>query len=260
MHSAAPILDCPPKDPMFTRVLLAAWSSIALVLCMPAVGAEEEAAAPPAPAAPQDERQAVDPAPDAAAGTASGEAAGAGAEAGEKPGAEGIEREEVDEPGEEQEDGEGETVVKPVPVEPVQVFGFEEWVEVGDVADRMRARLDTGALTSSLHVEEEETFERDGAKWVRFVISDPSKTSGKRVRISAPLVRTARIKIPGGGSEVRKVVRLSLKIGERALRAEFNLNNRDNMLCPVLIGRRALQDLGLVDAGRTDLADKKIFR
>ena len=253
---------------MFTRVLLAAWSSMALVLSVPAVGADEEAAPPPAPAAPQDGRQVVDPAPDAPAGTAAGEAAGAGAEAGEKrgaeageqPGAEGMEGEEVDEPGEEQEDGEGETVAKPAPVEPVQVFGFEEWVEVGDVADRMRARLDTGALTSSLHVEEEETFERDGAKWVRFVISDPSKTSGKRVRISAPLVRTARIKIPGGGSEVRKVVRLSLKIGERALRAEFNLNNRDNMLCPVLIGRRALQDLGLVDAGRTDLADKKIFR
>jgi hypothetical protein len=70
----------------------------------------------------------------------------------------------------------------------------------------------------------------------------------------------ARIKIPGGGSEVRKVVRLSLKIGERKLRTEFNLNNRNNMLCPVLVGRRALQDLGFVDAGRTDLADKKIFR
>jgi len=149
---------------------------------------------------------------------------------------------------------------RPVGTEPVQVFGYMEWVKIGELPGRMRARCDTGARTSSLHVESEEEFERDGAKWVRFVVLAPENPKVKRVRISAPLVRWTRIKVPGGGMGRRRVVRLNMEIGGRKLRTEFSLNNRNNMLCPVLIGRRALKDLGLVDASRIDLADKKIFR
>ena len=149
---------------------------------------------------------------------------------------------------------------KPFGKEPVQVFGYIEWVRIGELAGKMRARLDTGARTSSLHVESEEIFDRDGAKWVRFVVLNPNNPKVKRVRISAPLVRWTRIKIPGGGSVRRPVVRLNMRIGDRKLRTEFSLNNRNNMLCPVLIGRRALRELGYVDASRIDLANKKIFR
>jgi len=149
---------------------------------------------------------------------------------------------------------------KPVGRDPVQVFGYIEWVKIGQLAGRMRARLDTGARTSSLHVESQEEFERDGAKWVRFVVPDSGKSNAKRARIVAPLVRWTRIKNPGGGYVRRRVVRLNLEIGGRKLRTEFSLTNRNNMLCPVLVGRRALRDLGLVDACRIDLADKKIFR
>lgn len=149
---------------------------------------------------------------------------------------------------------------RPFGKEPVQVFGYIEWVRIGELAGRMRARLDTGARTSSLHVESEEIYDRDGAKWVRFVVLNPNNPKAKRVRISAPLVRWTRIKIPGGGSVRRPVVRLNMQIGDRKLRTEFSLNNRNNMLCPVLIGRRALRELGFVDASRIDLADKKIFR
>jgi len=149
---------------------------------------------------------------------------------------------------------------RPLEKEPVQVFGYLEWVGIGTLAGRMRARLDTGARTSSLHVENEEVFDRDGAKWVRFVVLSPNNPKAKKVRISAPLVRWTRIKIPGGGSVRRPVVRLNMRIGDRKIRTEVSLSNRNNMLCPVLVGRRALRELGLVDASRIDLADKKIFR
>jgi hypothetical protein len=56
------------------------------------------------------------------------------------------------------------------------------------------------------------------------------------------------------------VVRLSFQIGERKLRGEFTLNNRTNMLAPVLIGRSTLKDLGWVDSSRTHLADQMILR
>lgn len=151
-------------------------------------------------------------------------------------------------------------VARPVSADPVQVFGWREKVKVGDMTDTMVAKLDTGALTSSLHAENQQLFERDGKKWVKFVLTDPGQAGAKRYDMEAPLARTVLIKEPGGQSERRNVVRLSFQIGERSIKAEFTLNNRHNMICPVLIGRSTIQVLGWVDPSRTYLADDKIFR
>ena len=95
---------------------------------------------------------------------------------------------------------------------------------------------------------------------MRFFVCDPTQEKPIRHQMESPLVRTASIKEPGGKPEQREVVRLSFQIGERKLKGEFNLNDRNNMTAPVLLGRKILQDLGWVDASRTDLADDKVFR
>lgn len=151
-------------------------------------------------------------------------------------------------------------IAKPVSAEPVQVFGWRENVVIQGVPGQLTAKLDTGALTSSLHAENKELFERDGKKWVRFVVTDPTIKGGPKTRIEAPLVRVALIKEPGGESVAREVVKLGFKIGDRTVKAEFTLNNRSNMLAPVLIGRSLIRDLGMVDVRRAYIADQKIFR
>lgn len=153
-------------------------------------------------------------------------------------------------------------VALPLLSDPVQVYGWREWVVISDgkIEERMQAKLDTGALTSSIHAEEKELFERDGKKWVRFIVTDPGEDDAKKLRIEAPLVRIAMIKEPGGESQPREVVRLGFKIGDRTLKAEFTLNNRSNMLSPLLIGRRTIKELGWVDSSRAYLADKKVMR
>ena len=160
------------------------------------------------------------------------------------------------------ENAEAETaaVARPVSADPIQVYGWREFILIKGVEEKLKAKLDTGALTSSIHAEEKELFERDGKKWVRFIVTDPGLKKPMRTRIEAPLVRIARIKEPGGESVTREVVRLSFQIGERKMRGEFTLNNRANMLSPVLIGRNMIKDLGWVDPGRTHLADQKVFR
>ncbi|MCW1920999.1 ATP-dependent zinc protease [Luteolibacter arcticus] len=154
----------------------------------------------------------------------------------------------------------GTAVARPVSSDPVQVYGWREWVLVGQTQMKLAAKLDTGALTSSIHAEEKELFERDGKKWVRFIVTDPGEKNSPRTRIEAPLVRIAHIKDPGGKSEAREVVRLNFTLGERKLRADFTLNNRSNMLSPVLIGRTTIKELGWVDPSRAYLADQKILR
>ena len=153
-------------------------------------------------------------------------------------------------------------VALPVSADPVQVYGWREKVVISDgkIEETFQAKLDTGALTSSIHAEEIELFERDGKKWVRFIASDPGEKDSKRLRIEAPLVRIARIKEPGGESEAREVVRLAFQLGDRKLKADFTLNNRANMLSPILIGRRTIKELGWVDPSRAYLADKKVMR
>ncbi|MFM2220839.1 MAG: hypothetical protein RLZZ553_587 [Verrucomicrobiota bacterium] len=151
-------------------------------------------------------------------------------------------------------------VARPVSSDPVQVYGWQEKIKVGNMVDTMVAKLDTGATTSSLHAENQQIFERDGKKWVKFVLTDPSSADSKRYEMEAPLVRTVLIKEPGGESMRRCVVRLTFQIGERSIKAEFTLSNRNNMTCPVLIGRSTIQVLGWVDPGRTYLADDKILR
>ena len=160
-----------------------------------------------------------------------------------------------------QEDAESAVAVAiPVNPDPVRVYGWREHIQVEGVEEKLLAKLDTGALTSSIHAEEKELYERDGKKWVRFIVSDPRAKEPKRTRIEAPLVRVAKIKEPNAESEMREVVRLTYQLGDRKLRGEFTLNNRSNMLAPVLIGRNCLKDLGWIDPARTHLADQGIFR
>jgi len=151
-------------------------------------------------------------------------------------------------------------VAKPVSAEPVQLFGWRENIHINDLKEPFIAKLDTGARTSSIHAEKKEMFERDGKKWMRFILTDPTNDNSVKVRVEAPLVRIVHIKEPGGVSIPREVVVLNLKIGERKLKGEFTLNDRSNMLAPVLVGRSMLKELGWVDPGRTHLAEKKIFR
>lgn len=151
-------------------------------------------------------------------------------------------------------------VARPVSSELVRVYGWREHIEIKGIREKLQAKLDTGALTSSIHAEEKQLFERDGKKWVRFLVKDIRKDHTISGRLEAPLVRVAKIKEPGGVSVDREVVLLSFRLGDRKFRGEFTLNNRSNMLAPILIGRSIIKDLGLVDVSRTYLADQNILR
>jgi hypothetical protein len=148
----------------------------------------------------------------------------------------------------------------PVSPELVRVYGWREDIEVKGFPHKLEAKLDSGALTSSIHAEQKEYFERDGKKWIRFLVKDIRK--GKKIsgRIEAPMVRMAKIKEPGAASVSREVVLLSFRLGDRKFRGEFTLNNRGNMISPVLIGRSIIRDLGWVDVSRTHLAEQNILR
>ncbi len=147
----------------------------------------------------------------------------------------------------------------PVSEEPTRsLLGYVEWITLEPVGLRLKARLDTGALTSSLHSVDTERFERNGEPWVRFrvPVSDHQDDEGnlRALEFERPLERTVLIKRKGTDSQRRYVVKLPVCINGQSREAEFSLTDRGAFNYPALLGRRVLADVAVVDPGAAFLA------
>lgn len=133
-----------------------------------------------------------------------------------------------------------------------QVLG---WVEEGLILPEnlaVKFKLDTGALTSSMHAEDIERFQKDGEDWVRFNIELEDIDTNKQVNAQFERQVERAIKVRGaGGAERRTVVLMKVCLGNQVYEEQFSLNDRDRMNYPVLIGRRTLEKVGLVDSNKT---------
>lgn len=136
------------------------------------------------------------------------------------------------------------------------ILGQSEWIYVSKIKKSFKARIDTGAATSSINAVDIERFERDGKKWVRFNLAHSE--DHKEKQIEARIVRIAKIvqsSKPGVETE-RLVVKLHIRIAGIAHSTEFTLTDRTHMEYPILIGRSFMQDLILVDVSRDYIQPK----
>jgi len=139
--------------------------------------------------------------------------------------------------------------------EPPKRFG---WVEEGRIRPEniaVKVKLDTGALTSSMHAENLQRFEKDGEDWLRFTVSVVDIEGKRRSDVFERRVLREIAVRGAAGEEKRPVVRLSICIGDTVYTDPFTLNDRDDMNYPVLIGRRTIEDMGVVDVRKTFTAE-----
>lgn len=141
------------------------------------------------------------------------------------------------------------------------VVGLREWVALPDLGVAgLRAKIDTGASTSSLHATDIEPFERDGENWVRFTAHLGSVVQLRHRRCEAPLVTMKTIKSSNGHAQVRYVISTTLALGDRVWRVEFTLACRKAMRYRLLLGSKALIDGQLVvNPGVKYVQDKPVF-
>ncbi|MEC7378118.1 MAG: RimK/LysX family protein [Pseudomonadota bacterium] len=112
-----------------------------------------------------------------------------------------------------------------------------------------KARIDSGAETSSIHAENITRFERDGSNWVRFDVVVPG--TDRHVTLEKEISRRVRvIQASADEAERRVVVELQFFIGDHQQVAEFTLADRTNLTYEVLIGRNILRDVMLIDVGK----------
>ncbi|WP_310017634.1 RimK/LysX family protein [Microbacterium resistens] len=140
--------------------------------------------------------------------------------------------------------------------------GWREWVSLPDVGiPWIKAKIDTGARTSSLHAQHIHEFERDGEPWVRFDVR-PWQGAHELVSMELPVFDRRDVRSSSGHAQSRLVVLLDLTLVGRRVTAEVTLSNRSEMGFRMLIGREALRQGFLVDPARSFLGGKapKHFR
>jgi hypothetical protein len=131
-------------------------------------------------------------------------------------------------------------------VEPV-TLGWREWLALPALGiGAIKAKLDTGARTSSLSIVSAEPFEREGRLHVRFFVR-PRRRSDRIVVCEAPIVDRRPVTDSGGHTVERWFIRTGIVLGGRRFETDINLTDRRAMLFPLLLGRSALAGRFRVD-------------
>ena len=131
------------------------------------------------------------------------------------------------------------------------VVGWRERVDLPDWGvTRLLAKSDTGANSSAVHAENIEHLDDNH---VAFDVVYSRKHPERRVRVKAPIARSAIIRSSNGESHERIIVETTLRLGPIRKTIEVTLVARELMQCRMLLGRTALTPEFLVDPERTYL-------
>jgi len=137
-------------------------------------------------------------------------------------------------------------------VEEAATLGWREWVSLpGLGVEWMKAKVDTGARTSSLHASDLVMFERDGSAWVRFVIHPWQRSDLDAVEAEAALHETREVRSSTGEAELRPVIRTTVRIGGDIHTIDLTLTDRTDMKFQMLLGREAIRHRFMVHPGRS---------
>ena len=140
------------------------------------------------------------------------------------------------------------------PRKPPPALGWREWVGLPEHGlEWVKAKVDTGARTSSLHAAGLHTFELENREWVRFSIYPWQRSTTDAIQIEARVLDRRRVRSSSGTTERRPVVVLPVRMGNKIYDVEFTLTRRDEMGFRMLLGRQALRGRFLVDTGRSYL-------
>ena len=132
------------------------------------------------------------------------------------------------------------------------VVGWREWVKFPELGIPFtKAKIDTGARTSSLHAFEPERFRRKGRDWIRFVVHPLQRSVKDSIVCEAEVVDERRVRSSSGHTEIRPVIRTKITVARKIFQVELTLAARDDMGFRMLLGRAALRRRFTIDPGRS---------
>ncbi len=138
------------------------------------------------------------------------------------------------------------------------VIGWTEYVDFPEWnVKRVRAKVDTGARSSALHVENIQLLGRDEVAF-DVIRNRASKRAPRRVK--ARISRIGRVRSSTGHTTQRIFVKTSIRMGTVDKQIELSLSDRGSMIHRMLLGRTALTGPFLIDVDKRMLLGRPTAR
>lgn len=128
------------------------------------------------------------------------------------------------------------------------LIGRNEWCQLPDLhIPAIKAKIDTGAKTSSLHAFNICALIKNHKRLVRFDLHPLQRNEKLLVSCIAPLIDERHIISSSGHAEHRYVILTTIILGNQSWKIEVTLSNRDPMRYRLLLGREALNSRVFID-------------
>jgi len=137
------------------------------------------------------------------------------------------------------------------------VIGWREWVGMPELGIRwIKAKVDSGARSSSLHAFDIEPFDKDGSEWIRFKVHPVQRKDDKTIETEAKILEYRSVRSSSGAVSYRPVIITNIKLLGESFPVELTLANRKKMGFRMLLGREAFRGRFLVDAAGSFNSEK----
>ncbi len=132
----------------------------------------------------------------------------------------------------------------------MQILGRSDRVDLPELGlENIHAKIDTGAYTSSLHCSSAQLINGQ----LEFVLLDEEHPEFTGMKFKLNKFTQREIKNSFGEAELRFVIKTTIRIFNRKIKAEFSLSDREKLRFPVLLGRKILRNRFLIDVTKKDL-------
>lgn len=139
-------------------------------------------------------------------------------------------------------------------IEDKKIIGNQEWCAFPELGiPAIRARVDSGAKTSSIHAFNINRFVKGDSDWVRFEVHPVQKNDNILVRCEYPIVDKRAVKSSSGTSEMRYVINTPMKLAGECWDIQLTLTDRDAMGFRMLLGREAMNGRLIIDPSKASI-------
>ena len=140
-------------------------------------------------------------------------------------------------------------------VKKLETIGRKDRADFPDLSlKNLKVKVDTGAYTSSIHCHNIKVYRYKGKRKLKFFILDPDHPKFHATQLVFEQFDQKLVKNSFGETELRFVIRSTIKLFKKRIKLELSLTDRGSMRYPVLLGRKVLEDRFIVDVSKINLS------